>query len=181
METRVSPETELLALARHLDSRALAQVYDQYSPELYRYAMRLLGDTSLAEDCVAETFHRFLQAISHGAGPREYVRAYLYQIAHNWITDQFRRNHPGVELTDNMVEFGESLEETSEQHFLRSQVRLALRQLTPDQRQVIVLKYWEDWENEEVARALNKPVGAVKSLQHRALAALQRHMEKEMA
>ena len=48
-----------------------------------------------------------------------------------------------------------------------------------EQRQVIVLKYLEDWTNEEIALALDKPVGAVKSLQHRALAALQRILIKE--
>ena len=53
-------------------------------------------------------------------------------------------------------------------------VRQVRRQLTPEQRQVIVLKYLEDWTNEEIALALDKPIGAVKSLQHRALGALQR-------
>ena len=54
------------------------------------------------------------------------------------------------------------------------QVRSALALLTPDQRQVIMLKYLEEWENEDIARALNKPVGAVKSLQHRAIESLRR-------
>ncbi len=51
--------------------------------------------------------------------------------------------------------------------------------LTPEQRQVISLKYLEDWTNEEIARSLNKPVGAVKSLQHRALGSLRRLLLKE--
>ena len=51
--------------------------------------------------------------------------------------------------------------------------------LTPDQRQVIALKFWHDWENEEIARALHKPVGAVKSLQHRALNALERYLQDQ--
>jgi RNA polymerase sigma-70 factor (ECF subfamily) len=46
--------------------------------------------------------------------------------------------------------------------------------LTPDQRQVVILKFLEGWSNAEVAETLNKPVGAVKSLQHRALGALRR-------
>lgn len=56
----------------------------------------------------------------------------------------------------------------------RQEVRRALLSLTSEQRQVIVLKYLEDWSNQEVAKALEKPVGAVKSLQHRALNALRR-------
>jgi RNA polymerase sigma-70 factor (ECF subfamily) len=60
------------------------------------------------------------------------------------------------------------------------QVRSALALLTPDQRQVITLKYLEEWENEDIARALNKPVGAVKSLQHRAIESLRRLLRRQV-
>jgi DNA-directed RNA polymerase specialized sigma24 family protein len=53
---------------------ALAEIYDTYRPGLYRYAMRLLGDASLAEDCVAETFARFLKALHTRQGPREHLQ-----------------------------------------------------------------------------------------------------------
>lgn len=64
-------------------------------------------------------------------------------------------------------------------HSIESQrVRKALAQLAPEQRQVIVLKYLEGWSNQQVAQALDKPVGAVKSLQHRAIEALRRLIVK---
>jgi RNA polymerase sigma-70 factor, ECF subfamily len=50
--------------------------------------------------------------------------------------------------------------------------------LTPDQRQAIILKYLEDWENNAIAQAMNKPVGAVKALQHRGLEALRRILNR---
>jgi len=56
----------------------------------------------------------------------------------------------------------------------QEQIREALWQLTPDQRQVILLKYYEDWSNTEVAKAIEKPVGAVKSLHHRGLTRLRK-------
>ena len=59
------------------------------------------------------------------------------------------------------------------------QLREALALLTPDQRQVVTLKYLEEWENEAIAKVLNKPVGAVKSLQHRALASLRRILGRQ--
>lgn len=58
----------------------------------------------------------------------------------------------------------------------REAVRAALIQLTPDQRQVIVLKFLEEWSNQEVAEALDKPVGAIKALQHRAINTLRRFL-----
>lgn len=174
-------EKELLDRARNFDLQALAEVYDRYSPGIYRYAVRLLGEAQLAEDCVAETFSRFLQALKAGAGPRDYLQAYLYRSAHNWITDYYRRQPPpplaleeslqAAETDPPEGQVGEILE--------RERVRAALYRLTPDQRQVIVLKFLEGWTNEEIAHALNKPVGAVKSLQHRALASLQRMLRRD--
>ena len=70
MENKVSPEQDLLERARRLEHQALAQVYDLYSPGLYRYSMRILGDSTQAEDCVAETFSRFLHAMHRHKGPR---------------------------------------------------------------------------------------------------------------
>ncbi|NPA31332.1 MAG: sigma-70 family RNA polymerase sigma factor [Chloroflexi bacterium] len=169
-------EQTLLARAREWDTHALAQIYDMYSPRLYRYAMRLLGDEDAAEECVAETFSRFLHALHNGKGPRRALQAYLYRIAHNWITDFYRRR-PEDDLEDHAhILFAEGLspEELVTQRWQQAQVRAVLRQLTPEQRQVIVLKFLEGWSNAEIAEALEKPVGAVKALQHRALARLRR-------
>jgi RNA polymerase sigma-70 factor (ECF subfamily) len=176
---KISSEPELLKLAQRMDSTALAQIYDAYSPDIYRYAMRLLGNVPQAEDCVAETFSRLLQALSSGKGPRDYLRAYLYRIAHNWITDQYRRERPTDELNESMRSDEDAPEETAEQSAQRVRLLRAIQRLTPDQRQVIALKFWHEWDNEEIARTIGKPVGAIKSLQHRALATLERYLQEE--
>src|SRR5690606_14190418 len=73
------------------DREALAEMYDTYSDNLYGYAFRLLNDRQLAEDCVGETFTRVLEALRTGKGPQSSLQAYLFRIAHNWITDIYRR------------------------------------------------------------------------------------------
>ena len=166
-------EQELLRQAQSFDMRALAEIYDLYSPKLYRYAMRFLGDASAAEDCVAETFSRFLQALRAGKGPRDYLQAYLFRTAHNIVVDHYRRQPPVDELDDDLPDGG-NVEEIASRSLNQQRVRAALRQLTEEQQQVVALKFLEGWENEEIARALRKPVGAVKSLQHRAVARLQK-------
>jgi RNA polymerase sigma-70 factor (ECF subfamily) len=172
----MTSDKQLLKNARAFDQKTLADIYDQYSPKLYRYAIRLLGDDTQAEDCVAETFSRFLKALDQGGGPKEHLQAYLFRIAHNWITDQYRRNTPVPLEQEDPVESNSQAdpESIAEDVFLQDQVRDALKEITPDQRQVIVLKFVEGWSNPEVAKALGKPVGAIKSLQHRGLAALRR-------
>ncbi|MEN8171506.1 MAG: sigma-70 family RNA polymerase sigma factor [Chloroflexota bacterium] len=174
-------ENHLLRGARRLDLETLAEIYDQYSPGLYRYAMRLLGDAPLAEDCVSETFSRFLRALHAGGGPKEYLQAYLYRVAHNWISDHYRRNKVPLTLLDEAaaVDDGTDTLQAVEISLEQDRVRTALRLLTPDQRQVIVLKFLEGWTNNEVAEAMKKTEGSVKSLQHRALASLKRILLSE--
>lgn len=167
-------EPELLKRASELDIRALAEIYDSFSPGVFRYAMRLLGDTCLAEDCVADTFLRFLKALQERRGPREHLQAYLYRIAHNWIVDLYRQHEQTFELSDSLWNEADVPEEEAAKHIRQKQVRKALRHLTPDQQQVIALKYLDEWSNDEVAHALKKPVGAVKSIQHRALRTLHK-------
>lgn len=177
----MSKESDLLQRARRFDLDALAEIYDQYSPELYRYAIRLMSDPEQAEDCVAETFSRFLDALQGGGGPSQYLRAYLYRVAHNWVTDQYRRQPPPPLPLDTrlIADWQHNPAVVAGENIHKETVLDALKLLTPDQRQVIILKYIEDLSNEEVAEALGKPVGAVKSLQHRALAALRRLLVEE--
>ena len=171
----IMDEPDLLRRARQFDEDALAEIYDALSPAIYAYAMRLMGDVDLAEDCVAETFSRFLLALRNGGGPSDHLKAYLYRMAHNWITDQYRRRRPETSL-DTELHAGSDAEPhiAAAQALEHQEVRRALASLTPDQRQVIALKYLEELDNAEIARSLHKPIGAVKSLQHRALAALRR-------
>ena len=166
-------EQDLLTQAHQLDLCALAEIYDLYSPRLYRYAIRLLGDTCSAEDCVAETFSRFLQALHMHNGPRNYLQAYLFRTLHNLVVDHYRRQPPIETITDK-APGPDNPEESTERHIRQLRIRTAMYELTYDQQQVIALKFLEGWENEEIANALHKPVGAVKSLQHRALAHLQK-------
>ena len=172
----MNKDEELIRRAYHLDGQALAEIYDTHSEAIYRYAMRLLGDINVAEDCVSETFTRFLAALKKGKGPREHLKAYLFRIAHNWITDYYRRAAPETEpIKDELyLAASDNPAKTAFQNMQLEQTRAALKKLTPDQREVISLKFFEGWGNAEIAAAVDKPIGAVKSLQYRGLAALKR-------
>ena len=172
-------EQVLLSQARSFDLDALAEIYDRYSPGVYRYAARLLGDPCLAEDCVSETFSRFLTALRNGGGPLDHLQAYLYRIAHNWITDHYRREPPPPLSLDEQLVGSAGGPGRSGDVIEQARVRAALVRLTPEQRQVVVLKFVEGWQNEAVARLLGKPEGAIKALQHRALTALRRMLVVE--
>lgn len=173
-------ERGLLEKARSFDLDALGEIYDIYSPGVYRYGMRLLGEQGLAEECVSETFSRFLQALKNGGGPQDHLQAYLYRIAHNWITDWYRRQPPQtLELDENLRDENDSPVSQAANSIEKTNVRKALFSLTSDQRQVIVFKFFEGWSNEAIAQEMDKPVTAIKALQHRALGTLKRLLQND--
>jgi RNA polymerase sigma-70 factor (ECF subfamily) len=170
-----NPE-KLLQQARAFDQEALAKIYDLYSDALYAYAYKHVGTAQIAEDLVAETFRRFLSALERGGGPQDHLRAYLYRITHNLITDLYRREPPPAQELDEdrLVEDSPGPSGVLDEQQESDRVRGALRLLTPDQRQVLTLKYLEGWTSNEIAQTMDKSLGAVKALQHRGVAALQR-------
>jgi RNA polymerase sigma-70 factor (ECF subfamily) len=168
-------ETLVLDSVKIFDKQSLIYIYEQHSSQLYRYAYRMLGDSHLAEDCVSETFSRFLRVAHENQQTVSEVRPYLYRIAHNWITDHFRRTplpHLSLEaemhtdLEDNPAHLvGEKLE--------RERLRAALLRLPSAQRQVIELRFLEEWSHEDIAKSLGRSPEATRALQHRALSALK--------
>lgn len=176
--TIVDSEKALLIRARQWDKRALTEIYDLFNHRLYRYALRLLGSPVVAEECVADTFERFLVALQKGGGPQEHLQAYLYRVAHNWVTDFYRRGiNSDLSLDPNQgtQQGSDPGAEDWEAQILKN----ALVRLPPDQRQVIVLKYMEGWQNEQISQAISKTVGAVKALQHRGLTNLQKMLNDQ--
>lgn len=174
-------EALAVSTAPPFNRRALIGIYEQYNACLYRYAYRMLGDPHLAEDCVSETFSRFLAAVRDGRGPTENVRAYLYRITHNIATDYYR-HRPKSEVPLNSDLYS-AAEDNPVHRFSQSeeqqQVREALFKLPIDQRRVLLLRFVEGWRHEEVAEELGKTPEATRALQHRALLALKRLLATE--
>ena len=171
MKMNVGTEQDLLHRSQNGDLTALGEIYDLYNQSLFCYAMRLLGDEPLAEDCVAETFSRFLHALQQNKGPKDHLQAYLFRIAHNWITDHYRnKDHLTIHLNEDVSQKEDpGIETRSIQNAEKEIVRQALQQLPSNQRLVITLRFLEEWDNDTVSAVLHKPVSAIKALQHRGL------------
>lgn len=179
MNVNNSDEQFLLQKAKLFDEAALSEIYDNYNQPLYRYAMRLLGNQQLAEDCISETFLRFLKMLRNGLGPTDHLQSYLYRIAHNWITDFYRsKSNDNQEIDENIPDKGLSPDEQIQHKLQSARIRQELLSLSVDQQQVIILKYLEGMENEEIAQLLNKKNGAIRVLTHRAISTLSRKLKK---
>lgn len=131
---QMSSEKDLIQRSRQFEEAALAEIYNRYSPGLYRYAMALLENDSLAEDCLAGTFLRYLQALRSNGGPQDYLQAYLYRIAHNLITDHYRSEPPPLTLLEDLPGNEDDLVKTVIDRIEEEDVRMAIVLLTPEQR-----------------------------------------------
>ena len=176
-------QTELEGL-RALDTRVIAAIHNQYFPELFRYARYRLGDESLAEDIAGETLTRLLEAVHAGRGPTSSLRGWLVGTASHLISDHLRQiyTHPTEALPDEPDQaqhpffLSQHMEGSERQHA----VQQALSQLTPEQQQVISLRFGGGYSLEETAEVMNKKTNAIKALQFRALAALRRVIAEEI-
>jgi RNA polymerase sigma-70 factor, ECF subfamily len=167
-------ESSLRIDPQQIGKEDLIEIYGRLSPRLFRYAFRLLGDVDLAEECVAETFSRFLRVLKSGGGPRENVQAYLYRMAHNWITDFYRNRIPEETLESGLLAgAAASAGALVTKNMELERVRKALLQLTQEQRQVIMLRFFEEWPHEQIASLIGKTTEATRALQHRALISLR--------
>ncbi len=175
-------DSELVARAQGGDVDAIGRLYDQHHESIFRYLWLRLGDWQAAEDLTGDVFMRMLTALPgyHSVGLP--FRAWLYRIAHNLLVDHFRKadNRVLVSLDEIKEQNGENdPASATEQKLLVARVNHALSQLDQNQREVIVLRFVIGLPLREVAGAVNKTEAAVKSLQHRGLAALRLTLGQE--
>jgi RNA polymerase sigma-70 factor (ECF subfamily) len=164
---------ERARMGRHA---ALDELYDGYAPAIHRYCAVRLGDSDAAQDCVQEVFIRVWQHITtfedRGAPA---FQAWLYTIANHVVISHIRRHKrvlqvaltPDLQLPDAASSDVERLLSD------RLLVLEALRWLTVEQQHVLALKFFVGMSNAEIAAVLRRSEGAIKALQHRALARLQ--------
>jgi RNA polymerase sigma-70 factor (ECF subfamily) len=176
-----TPDVELLERAGKNDAVALAEIYDRYAEPIYRYLYRYLGDAVQAEDLTGEVFLKLLQVLNTRRAPRERLQGWLYRVAHNLAMDYFRQQSKGttVSLDEEWVAGGDPPSLVVEKRQTQQRLRAAVRRLTADQQQVILLRFGEGLRLAEVGQLMGKSEGAVKILQHRAVNRLRRFLDRE--
>ncbi len=175
-----SDEEKMLDGLRRLDSQAIGAIYDLYFREVYRYVRYRLTDEQLAEDIASEVFVRMLEAARNGHGPETNLKAWLLATASHTVMDHLRRvyRRPLERLSEALPDGKPGLHEEFDLREQKRSVRQAYSALTAEQQHVLALRFGQGYSLEETARVLKKNVNAVKALQFRALAALQRSIDE---
>jgi RNA polymerase sigma-70 factor (ECF subfamily) len=190
-DSRMDPTRERALVARaRVDAAAFGELYDFYMPRIHGFIARRVGDRAVAEDLTATTFERGLGAVRGEGFRNDAFGGWLYRVAANAVVDHVRRDRRTVPLggraTDGGPDDGDEPwvgDDRAARAFAealdRDQLRRALLRLPENHRRIIVLKFYDDLELDELCLMLgcSRATFAVKL--HRALRALRAALAKE--
>lgn len=162
------------------DQQALAEVHDHYFDRIYRYLSYRLGEPEAAADLTGEVFLALIKALKMGKPPKTSLSGWLYGVARNLAADYIKERTRTIPLMEDLVADEPSLTEQVQLAELGPVLRNALLKLTEEQQHVIALRFGQELSLAETAQLMDKTVGAVKALQHRALASMARFMPREV-
>jgi RNA polymerase sigma-70 factor (ECF subfamily) len=173
-------EQQALDGLRSLDSQVIGAIYDKYFNEVYRYVRYRLRDEYVAEDIASDVFVRLLQAVQDKRGPNSNIKAWLFATAGHIVTDHIRRSYrrPTDALPEDLLDPASVPSDEFDRREQAQKFHQAFRQLTTEQQHVLSLRFGDGYSLEETASVMKKKVNAVKALQFRALAALQRYIRE---
>jgi RNA polymerase sigma-70 factor (ECF subfamily) len=163
------------------DRDAVEELYLLHFDRIYSYLHMSVGSRHDAEDLTTQTFVKMLESIGRFRWKSVPFSAWLFRIAHNLAMDHFRarrRWHPEGELPERERGEEQSAEDQAIASIGDTSLLRLIERLSPEQRQVLTLKFVFRFSNGETAAILGKSEGAVKSLQHRALSSLQRRVTR---
>lgn len=170
----------LLERIKQHDQQALADVHDRYFDQIYYYINYRISDSEAAADLAGEVFLALINALKKGKPPRTSLTGWLYAVARNLAADHIRKQVKTVPLMEDLVSDEPLMIEQAHLAHMLPTMKAALRQLTEEQQHVIALRFGRGLSLAETAEIMEKSVGAIKALQHRALASLARLMPSEV-
>ena len=160
--------------AKKFDPEALSNLCTHYYPKIFRYVFYKVKTREEAEDITNEVFARMVKNINK---QRDSFQAWLFRIASNLVVDYYRSNtnKNNILQTENQLQPLQNIKNNDlDGIYLLKNLKQLLFKLTEEQQKVIILKFFEGYNNQEIADIMNKSIGAIKALQFRALIALKK-------
>ena len=170
-------EESLVRRAQAGEASAFASIYERYFDRVYRYILLRVGSRMDAEDLTEQVFLKALEKMGSFRWRGVPFSAWLFRIAHNQMVDHLRRRGRDMPLLgDEEPAAADDPQAALERKLSMEELSAAVGRLTELQRQVVALRFAAGLSVAETARAVERSEGAVKALQHSALASLRRHM-----
>ena len=170
-------EKVLILKARLGDKDAFGSIYNKYINKIYRFAFYRTSSKEIAEDIASQVFLKLFEKINQG-GQIKSLQALLYQITRNLIIDHYRSKHN----TEVPLEFETAKQVTTMHEKINVRIdnevlRPAVMKLKEEYREVIILKYIEELSITEISKIIDKSPGNIRTITHRAIVELRKHLE----
>jgi RNA polymerase sigma-70 factor (ECF subfamily) len=161
--------------AREYNELTLSSLYEEYFDKIARYAYVRIGHRADAEDIAGEVFSKALDSLKSYQERGVPMQAWLFRIAHNLVIDYFRKRQKRktVSIDDVEIEGGTNPAIVAERNMEIEQVKKGMEQLTREQREVLMLRFFGGLSSREAGRVLNKSDGAVREMQRAAIEKLR--------
>jgi RNA polymerase sigma-70 factor (ECF subfamily) len=168
-------EAELVPRLAAFDAEAWEFLFQRDFDRIYKFAYVRTGESAAAEDIAAEVFEEATRRIANFEFRGLPVSAWLFKVARNLIADHLtkKRRRPVVSIEREGIDAPVTLSDLES----LADIARAMECLTKEQQEVIALRFITGCDLIETAAAVDKSVGAVKLLQHRALRAMKKRLE----
>jgi len=155
----------------------MAELYDRYSSVVYAVALRVLGDTSAAEDVLQEIFMQLWRNPGAFDAGRGNLAPWLAVIARNRAVDALRKRRPQVDIEDTVVSVEPDMAAEADRGRIAEKVRAVLKELPPAQRSALEMAYFEGYSHSEIAEKTGEPLGTIKTRIRAGLMQLRKAVE----
>lgn len=166
---------ELVKQAQKGSKEAYGKLYALNLKKIYRFIYYMVYDIELAEDLTQDTFFKVWKSLSRYEESKGTFTSYLFTVAHNLVIDYSRRRKESY-LDPEIVEAiasDEDIEDRLVRKERQEQVQSALAKLDSLDRQIVILRFFEELPTREIAEIVDKKDGAVRVGLHRALVKLK--------
>jgi RNA polymerase sigma-70 factor (ECF subfamily) len=181
MPARLDKDHELIKKAKRGDTHAFGELYECHASAIYRYLLAHLDSQMDAEDLTGEVFLKAWQSLPKYTERGAPFLAFLFRIARNALVDHYRKaNRQESKSPDELDGYRDTgkLEpiDMVGNRMEHQRIMKVLSKLRPDYQSVLTLRFMGELSPEETAQVMQRSVGAIRVLQHRALFALRQEL-----
>lgn len=167
-----SQVNDLVAKIQKGDEQAFSLIYDEFADRIYKFTCLKVSEPEVAEDLLQEVFVKAWQGCKTLELEDLNFSAWLYRVASNTINDHYRKAYRRPQTTELDPAFNiastDVTEKATEDSFDAQAMREVIDELPDNYKQIIELRYFQDFTVEETAKVLNKSSVTIRVLQHRA-------------
>lgn len=172
---------DLVKAAGNGDKEAFGEIYNFFLSRIYRFVYYLVYDEAQAEDITQETFIKAWNAMPRFSLKKGTIQAYLFTIARNLVVD-YQRKKKEISLESGKLPDLPG-EENLEKRFIKKEetdlVKDALSKLDKEDKEILIMKYFEDFSYTQIGRIIGKKEGAIRVGVHRTLLKLRDYIKRK--